>query len=96
MSVPRDDFEAALAARRGLGPQYEDAVVESFVDKVEASIERRRRDDLSATQRAGQQAMEEARFRPAAWQSMVLGIISLVVGLGATPITLIAGDNLLR
>jgi hypothetical protein len=48
--VPREEASAALAARRELGPDYEDAVVDAFVDKVERRLEERmkhpaRRDD---------------------------------------------------
>lgn len=39
--VPRDEAEAALAARRELGPEFEDAVVESFTEKLDETIERR-------------------------------------------------------
>jgi hypothetical protein len=39
--VPRDEAAAALAARRELGPDYEDAVVESFTEKLDETIERR-------------------------------------------------------
>jgi hypothetical protein len=39
--IPRDEAEAALAARRELGPDFEDAVVESFTDKLDETIERR-------------------------------------------------------
>jgi hypothetical protein len=39
--VPRDELSSALAARRELGPEYEDAVVDAFVDKVERRLEER-------------------------------------------------------
>jgi hypothetical protein len=39
--VQRDDAASALAARRELGPEYEDAVVEAFVEKIERRLEAR-------------------------------------------------------
>jgi hypothetical protein len=39
--VQREELSAALAARRELGPEYEDAVVEAFVDKIERRLEER-------------------------------------------------------
>ena len=39
--VPRDEVSSALEARRELGPEYEDAVVDAFVDKVERRLEER-------------------------------------------------------
>ncbi|NUR89331.1 MAG: hypothetical protein HOY71_35050 [Nonomuraea sp.] len=37
----REDFRATLDARRELGPDYEAALVDSFVDKVEEAIRAR-------------------------------------------------------
>jgi hypothetical protein len=39
--VQREDVASALEARRELGPDYEDAVVDAFVDKVERRLEER-------------------------------------------------------
>lgn len=39
--VPRDDAREALEARRELGPDYEDAVVERFVERIEARLRER-------------------------------------------------------
>jgi hypothetical protein len=39
--VQREELSSALAARRELGPDYEDALVEAFVDKVERRLEER-------------------------------------------------------
>jgi hypothetical protein len=40
--VRRDEAEAALAARRELGPEYEDHVVDAFVERVEERLAKRR------------------------------------------------------
>ena len=37
--VQRDEVSSALEARRELGPEYEDAVVDPFVDKIERRLE---------------------------------------------------------
>jgi hypothetical protein len=39
--VPRDDARAALEARRELGPDYEDELVERFAERVEARLRER-------------------------------------------------------
>jgi hypothetical protein len=39
--LQRDEAGSALAARRELGPEYEDAIVEAFVEKVERRLEAR-------------------------------------------------------
>jgi hypothetical protein len=37
----RDEITAAAAAHRELGPQYDDAVAESLIDRIGAEIDRR-------------------------------------------------------
>ncbi|GIH28286.1 hypothetical protein Aph01nite_65960 [Acrocarpospora phusangensis] len=37
-SFPRDDLRATIAARRDLGPEYEAALTESFLNRIEATI----------------------------------------------------------
>ncbi|WP_433337969.1 hypothetical protein [Spirillospora sp. CA-294931] len=39
--LPRDDLNAAVAARRELGPDYDDAFVASVVDRIEETWEAR-------------------------------------------------------
>lgn len=39
--VKKDELESAVEARRELGPEYEDAVLDSFVEKVERRMEER-------------------------------------------------------
>jgi hypothetical protein len=39
--IPRDEAEAALEARRELGRDYEPAVVDSFVDRLDKVIQQR-------------------------------------------------------
>jgi hypothetical protein len=39
--VRRDEVEEALAARRELGPEYEDQVLDALVDKIERRLSER-------------------------------------------------------
>jgi hypothetical protein len=39
--LQREELSSALAARRELGPDYEDALVEAFVEKIERRLEER-------------------------------------------------------
>lgn len=39
--VPRQELEAAVHAHRELGPEYEDAVVDAIVDKIERRLDER-------------------------------------------------------
>jgi hypothetical protein len=81
-SLDHRDLEATLEARRELGAEYEPALVESFVERIERVLEARvearmaqdRRYETSAAQRQKQQ--------------LALGIVSLGTGI---PITAVAG-----
>ncbi|MBB5078418.1 hypothetical protein [Nonomuraea endophytica] len=42
----RDELQATLDARRDLGPEYEQALVESFVERLDATIAARVRAEL--------------------------------------------------
>jgi hypothetical protein len=39
--LPRDELRATIDARRDLGPEYESALVESFLERIDATIEQR-------------------------------------------------------
>jgi hypothetical protein len=39
--IRRDELEEAVAARRELGPEYEDAILSAFLEKVERRLEER-------------------------------------------------------
>jgi hypothetical protein len=39
--VPRDEAQAALEARRELGPAYEEELAERFADRIEAKLKDR-------------------------------------------------------
>lgn len=44
----REDLRAVMAARRDLGPEYEDALVDSFLDKLDVEIAARVRNEVAA------------------------------------------------
>ncbi|WP_433461630.1 hypothetical protein [Spirillospora sp. CA-128828] len=39
--LPREDLTAAMAARRELGPEYDDAFIETVVDRIEEALDAR-------------------------------------------------------
>jgi hypothetical protein len=78
--VPRDDAEAALAARHELGPQYEPAVVDSFVDRLDKVIGARIAEHVS----------REVTRPPAPPDRTGLTLAVVSIGCGI-PLTAIAG-----
>lgn len=86
----RKDLRAAAAARQELGPEYEDAIIESFLEKLDAREAARHGQDLEFRQR--DQILEAAglkRREGADPGGLALAIISVIA---AIPITAIAGD----
>ena len=80
----RDDLQATLDARRDLGPEYEAALVESFVERLDATITARVRAELDHHGAApGKRAAPGAAMIPIALGSMGIGI----------PLTAIAAGN---
>ena len=73
------DLEAAIAARAELGREYEPALVESFVERLESTL-------------AARVAAEVKRHEspPGTGHQLALGIVSLCTGV---PITAIAADQ---
>ncbi|HYU86023.1 MAG TPA: hypothetical protein VEK80_14580 [Kribbellaceae bacterium] len=82
----RKDLQAALGARRDLGPEYENEVLDAFVEKVDARIAERV--DQVVAQRAAQSPAEAPRRGDAA--STWVALVSLGSGI---PITAIASEN---
>ena len=85
--LPREDFEAALAARKDLGAEYEQALVDSFVEKVESALVAR-----------GRQAPPVQPVPPVpsavvpAGGRVAVAIVSVVMGIPLTAITLGSGS----
>ncbi|GAA3845695.1 hypothetical protein GCM10022226_81320 [Sphaerisporangium flaviroseum] len=46
--LPRDELRATVEARRDLGPDYEPALIESFLEKIDATIDARVRSEVAA------------------------------------------------
>ncbi|WP_433240534.1 hypothetical protein ACQPYK_34645 [Streptosporangium sp. CA-135522] len=87
-----DELRAAVAARRDLGPDYEDSLVEGFLDKMDQEIDRRVEDRITARSRK-----EAPAVRPSvdAGQRLALSIVSLVFGVSATAgIAVTSGENI--
>ncbi|MEV0158718.1 hypothetical protein [Nonomuraea fuscirosea] len=73
-----DELRAAVSARRDLGPEFEDAVVESFLDRVGTEIDRRV--DERVAQIAPEQTAKVARPGPTEAQRLALAIVSMALG----------------
>jgi hypothetical protein len=71
-----DELKAAVSARRDLGPEFEDAVVQSFLDKMGQEVDRRV-DERLAKAGAGGQA---DRQNVANGQRLALAIVSMALG----------------
>lgn len=82
----REDLRAVLAARRDLGAEYEDALVDSFLDKLDVEIAARVRGEVAAQiahQRQGAQQEKKDSGVGVALGSLALGI-PLTGAAGAT------------
>ena len=77
--LPRQDFEAALATRQELGPGFENELVDSFVDKVEAALVARGRQPQPP-------APPSTAVAPGG--RIAVAIVSLVMAIPLTAITL--------
>jgi hypothetical protein len=89
-SFSRDEIRAAAETHRELGPDYQEAVIESFLDKVGKEI------DARVDARLGSDRMDW-RPQPAPKQhhgsAMALAIVSMVLGIPLTAIVLAAGSH---
>ncbi|GHH64599.1 hypothetical protein GCM10017673_07520 [Streptosporangium violaceochromogenes] len=74
-----DELRAAVEARRELGPEYEDSLIEGFLEKMGQEIDRRV-DDRVGPRREG------PALRPGldAGQRLALAIVSLTLGVPGT------------
>jgi hypothetical protein len=89
----REDLTAAIGARRELGKDYEDAVVDSFVARLDQRIAERV-DEQVAERIGGKQPARASASAPAAGardnSSFIVGLTSLFAGI---PITAISSDE---
>ena len=83
--LPRDEPRAVVEARRELGPDYDPALVASFLDKVEAAIAARVRAEVDA--RVPERERAKGRSDP----SCTLAMGSLGLGIPRTALAASAG-----
>ncbi|MFC0864505.1 hypothetical protein ACFHYQ_19620 [Sphaerimonospora cavernae] len=88
---PREDLRAVLAARRDLGPEYEDALVDSFLDKLDVEIGARVRNEVAA-QAHYQQGPHQQQTPPPQKKDSAVGVAMGSLALGI-PLTGIAVGN---
>ncbi|MFB4318728.1 hypothetical protein [Actinomadura sp. 21ATH] len=82
--LPRDDLAAALAARQELGPEYDDAFIETLVERIDEQLAARE------GARAARPTRGAPPARPAPDRSPALAIVSL---LAAIPLSAIAVEK---
>ncbi|MBX6381363.1 MAG: hypothetical protein IRZ07_00090 [Microbispora sp.] len=79
----REDLRAVIAARRDLGPDYEDALVDSFLDKLDVEIAARVRSEVEA------QLRRQPPVPPVRQKDSAVGVALGSLGIGI-PLTAIA------
>lgn len=88
MSVPhpetRRDVEAALGARRELGPEFDDQIAAGLAERIEVLAHQR---SLELQSQQQFERSEEAIERSTRTQRFVLGIVSLGAGIPITAIS---------
>jgi hypothetical protein len=88
-SLSPDEIRAAAETHRDLGPDYQSAVIESFLDKVGREIDARVDARVAAAQPPAPPARPASRERSA----FVLAIVSMSLGIPLTAITVTAGSH---
>lgn len=81
-NIPRDEYRAAWETRRDLGSEMEPAVIDSFVDKVERTIDARVSQELAHRERDRSDSDRDSK------RQMVLGIVTAGVAIPLTAIAL--------
>ncbi|MEU4332261.1 hypothetical protein [Nonomuraea dietziae] len=85
-----DELRAAVAARRDLGPDFEDSIVESFLDKMGKEVDRRVDERMAAD--SGHVRRQLQQQQNVAGMRLALAIVSLVMGTIAT-VALTLGES---
>ena len=89
-SLSPEEIRAAAETHNELGSVYQDAVIESFLDKVGREIDARV-DARLAQQQAAQPLARDRRSRPGS--PMALAIISMTLGIPLSAIALAVGTH---
>jgi hypothetical protein len=84
-SLTPEELRAAAEVHDELGPHYRDAVVESFMSKIDSEVDARVKARLAEAEGA-----PLARRRPARDNTFALAIVSMVLGI---PLTAIVVDG---
>ncbi|HEY9378264.1 MAG TPA: hypothetical protein VIQ02_14365, partial [Jiangellaceae bacterium] len=74
----RDDLTAAVGARRELGPDYEDAVLDSFLARLNRQVQERV--DATVAERSRRTTLYPGERDP----GLTLGIVSVISGIPVT------------
>ncbi len=90
-SFSRDEIRAAAETHRELGPDYQEAVIESFLDKVGKEIDTRVDARLGHSRRDWQPQPAASKQHHGA--AMALAIVSMVLGIPLTAIVLAVGSH---
>ncbi|MEU4410365.1 hypothetical protein AB0F88_38165 [Streptosporangium sp. NPDC023963] len=83
----RQDMHATVEARRDLGPEYEAALIESFVSRLDATIAHRVRAEMHA---AGAPKAKSAKSRKGSNGSIPIALGSMGIGI---PLTAVAAQT---
>jgi hypothetical protein len=91
--IPRDELQATLRARTEVGRELEPHLIDTFLDRIERSIDARAEARIEARLRAhgGLRAVQPARGGPPA-STVVLALGSMAFGVGATGAASAFGD----
>jgi hypothetical protein len=92
----RDEIAASVAAHAELGPRYEAAVAEGLVERIGEEIDKRvdaRLRTMNQQAPAAPPAASPATQTRSGGSGLVLGIVSLVFGTGATSVVLSNAAN---
>ena len=81
--MAHEEIAAATAAHRELGAGYDDAVAEGLVERIGAEIDKR------VDARLAERSAAAPAARPG-WVPAVIGVGSMVCGVGATAIVVLA------
>lgn len=99
-SLERDDLQAALEARRDLGAEYDAALVDSFAERIERTVQARFNAQASRLAPppnpwlTGMAAAERERSsRLASSRQFALGVISCIAGIPVSALTAAGSDG---
>jgi hypothetical protein len=88
-SLSPDEIRAAAETHRDLGPEYQSAVIESFLDRVGREIDARVDARLAAARMPPPQPVRQQRER----SPLALAIVSISLGVPLSAIAVAAGSH---